>query len=120
MGMMNSRGVSPAFFLACMVMASVCYADKGDARIDITQARQNELKRLVRNDCGACHGMKLSGGLGPSLLPDALKTRDSQTLVATILYGRAGTPMPPWRDFLNEDEAAWIAQRLLQGFPDAH
>jgi cytochrome c55X len=37
---------------------------------------------------------------------------------ATILFGRPGTAMPPWKNFLNEEEAAWIVQNLQKGFPN--
>jgi cytochrome c55X len=39
-------------------------------------------------------------------------------MAATILYGRPGTAMPPWRGLLNEAEAQWIAEQLLLGFPE--
>ena len=83
-------------------------------------ARQTVLVNMVREDCGSCHGLTLKGGLGPALLPDALKGKDAASLQLTILYGRAGTPMPPWNRFLSEAEASWIVEKLLQGFPDAH
>jgi cytochrome c55X len=79
--------------------------------------RERELVRLVRQDCGACHGMTLAGGLGPSLLPDALRDRPGEALVQTIVHGRPGTPMPPWQPFLSEPEARWIVERLQSGFP---
>ena len=64
-------------------------------------ARQQELVHLVRQDCGSCHGMRLDGGLGP-----------------TIIHGRPGTAMPGWQRFMNEAEAGWIVARLKQGFPE--
>lgn len=78
-------------------------------------ARQDELLHLLKQDCGSCHGLTLRGGLGSPLLPAALAQRDDATLVATILDGRPGTPMPPWRRFINEPEAAWLVQRLRLG-----
>jgi cytochrome c55X len=80
-------------------------------------ARQKELVHLVRQDCGSCHGMTLKGGLGPALLPENLRDKPVDGLAATIYYGRPGTPMPPWDRFLSEAEAAWIAAKLLNGFP---
>lgn len=80
--------------------------------------RQKEIVHLVRQDCGSCHGMTLQGGLGPSLKPEALRDKPIESLVATIYGGRPGTPMPPWHRFLNEEEAHWIVEQLLQGFPD--
>jgi cytochrome c55X len=80
--------------------------------------RRHELVRLVRQDCGACHGMTLAGGLGPPLLPAVLRERPQEALVQTILHGRPGTPMPPWQPFVSEAEARWIVDRLLEGFPN--
>ena len=80
--------------------------------------RQRELVRLVRQDCGSCHGMTLGGGLGPPLLPAVLRDRPSEALVQTVLHGRPGTPMPPWQRFLSEAEAQWIVERLIEGFPE--
>ncbi len=82
-------------------------------------ARREALIRLVRNDCGSCHGMSLKGGLGLPLTPESLRGKPDDSLVATILYGRPGTPMPPWQTFMNEAEAGWIVDNLKRGFPDA-
>ena len=79
--------------------------------------RQQELVRLVRQDCGSCHGMTLKGGLGPALLPVNLKEKPAEGLVATIYYGRPGTPMPPWKQFMSEAEAGWIVEKLKSEFP---
>lgn len=73
---------------------------------------------MVRQDCGSCHGMRLTGGLGPALTAEALAGKPAASLAATIFHGRPGTPMPPWRAMLDEADAAWVAQQLLQGFPD--
>jgi cytochrome c55X len=81
--------------------------------------RRSELVRLVRQDCGSCHGMQLRGGLGPALTPDTLKDKPADSLVSTIVHGRPGTPMPPWNTFLSESEASWIVDSLQKGFPDA-
>jgi cytochrome c55X len=79
--------------------------------------RRQQLVRLVRQDCGSCHGLQLTGGLGPALTPAALRDWPTDSLAATILHGRPGTPMPPWKSFVTEDEANWIARRLREGFP---
>ena len=77
--------------------------------------RQAELTHLVRQDCGSCHGMTLKGGLGPALTRDALRDKPPDSLVVTVLYGRPGTAMPPWRAFVSEAEAAWIVRQLREG-----
>lgn len=81
-------------------------------------ARRKELIHLVRQDCGSCHGLTLQGGLGPALLPATLAGKPVEGLVATIIGGRTGTPMPPWHRFLAEDEAQWIVEKLMAGFPE--
>lgn len=80
-------------------------------------ARRAELVELVREDCGACHGLTLKGGLGPSLEAAALADKDSEQLSFVILHGRRGTPMPPWRGLLSEDEARWVVDALKKGLP---
>lgn len=80
--------------------------------------RQRELIRMVRQDCGSCHGMRLTGGLGPALTPQALSDKPVDSLVSTVYAGRPGTPMPPWAALLTETEAHWIVNRLVAGFPE--
>ena len=84
----------------------------------LARSRQDALVRMVRQDCGSCHGMKLTGGLGPALTREALAAQPLSSISATIFHGRPGTPMPPWRSMISENEAAWIAQQLQQGFPN--
>ena len=62
--------------------------------------------------------MRRTGGLGPALTPAALQDRPADTLVATVLAGRPGTAMPPWRPFLSERDAAWLVDRLKSGASD--
>lgn len=85
----------------------------------LSAQRQNTLIHVVRQDCGSCHGMRLKGGLGPALTADALSDRPLESLVATILHGRPGTPMPGWKGMLDEADALWIAQQLQRGFPES-
>ncbi len=80
--------------------------------------RAAQLVRMVRQDCGSCHGMRLTGGLGPALTRQALAVKPPEYLAAVITHGIPGTPMPPWSALLNEDEALWIAQQLSDGFPE--
>lgn len=80
--------------------------------------RETALLRMVRHDCGACHGMRLTGGLGPALTREALADKPLDGLAATIFQGRPGTPMPPWRGLLSEAESWWIAEQLMRGLPE--
>jgi len=103
------RSILPS--LALLAAGAAHGADLPDA------ARRAELVEMVRQDCGACHGLTLKGGLGPSLEPASLAARDAGQLEYVILNGRHGTPMPPWRGLLSESEAKWIAEQLKRGLP---
>lgn len=83
-----------------------------------TPERAAQLVRMVRQDCGSCHGMRLTGGLGPALTRQALAAKPPEYLAAVILHGIAGTPMPPWSAMLSASEAQWIASQLTNGFPE--
>ena len=63
------------------LIAMIAPAAAGEAAPDPIK-----LANLVRQDCGSCHGLTLTG-----------------------------TPMPPWRPLLSELDARWIADRLKQG-----
>lgn len=130
--MNNQRSAGPAIIgrLGCLTAAGTLFAGASlllapaalanaalaNAAPDPQRAR--ELTHLVRQDCGSCHGLTFKGGLGPPLLPEALRGKPRESLVATILHGRPGTAMPPWATLLDEAEAAWIVDRLVEGFPE--
>lgn len=87
---------------------------------ELSPERTTQLVRMVRQDCGSCHGMRLTGGLGPALTREALAAKAAPYLAAVIIHGIPGTPMPPWSSMLQENEAQWIAEQLVQGFPEEH
>ena len=77
--------------------------------------REQELRNLLIQDCGSCHGLRLRGGLGPALLPQQLQGKSADYLSIVILEGRPGTAMPGWRPLLSPGEALWMARLLLDG-----
>ena len=78
-------------------------------------ARASEIVGIVTQDCGSCHGLTLKGGLGPALLPETLADKPAALLSATIINGRPGTAMPPWRPFFSDAEVDWIVEQLKAG-----
>ena len=88
------------------------------AAADPPPARQRDILQLLRQDCGSCHGLTLKGGLGPPLTPAALAPKPPEYLRDTIRDGRPGTPMAPWRPFLDDAEIAWLVERLREGRTD--
>lgn len=87
----------------------------GSAVAEPSTERQGQLLHLLKQDCGSCHGLTMKGGLGPALLPASLHGKDEGVLVAVVLDGVPGTPMPPWRFELNNEEATWLVRQLAQG-----
>lgn len=99
----------------CAATASGAGALEPAAGTGIVPSRQAELRHLLKQDCGSCHGMTLKGGLGPALLPANLDGKPDELLVISILDGRPGTAMPPWRGMLTEAEAQWLVEQLREG-----
>jgi cytochrome c55X len=84
---------------------------------ELSTGRKTELVHLLRQDCGSCHGMTLKGGLGPSLLPERISGLPPEFLITTVLEGRKGTPMPPWKSMLSREEVSWMVEQLQKGVP---
>jgi len=103
------RKISKLLFTLVMMIQLIPVS----AALDNT--RQAELLYLLKHDCGSCHGMTRKGGLGPPLLPGNLRDRPQLLLVNTVLDGRRGTPMPPWRGQLTEPEVQWLVDVLRNG-----
>lgn len=104
-------GFIKAMLLVLLLTPSQSYASEAT----LSNERQAELSHIVKQDCGSCHGMTLKGGLGPALLVENLQEKPILFIQNTILYGRPGTAMPPWKTLLTEQEALWIAEQLKQG-----
>ncbi len=98
-------------------LVSAYAAASGHVPVEPAPARARELVHIVRQDCGSCHGLTFKGGLGPALTAEALADKPAEGLVATIVGGRPGTPMPPFQSILSEAEAEWIVYWLMRGFP---
>ncbi len=99
-----------------VLYSSVYAADSQmEAHQPLSELRRAELKNLLLQDCGSCHGMTMKGGLGPALTPDVLSNKSRQMVTITIMEGRPGTPMPPWKTILSEQEINWLVDTLYSG-----
>ena len=105
--------MKPLVLAALLPVLAFAQPDAPDA------ARQRELVRMVRQDCGSCHGLRLTGGLGPPLQASRMSQWPLESLVATIHQGRPGTPMPGWAPLMSAADARWIAEQLQRGFPES-
>lgn len=101
-----------------LIAAGLSAFAAGAALAEPSAERQRQLLYLLKQDCGSCHGLTLKGGLGPALLPQTLAGKPDDSLVATILHGRPGTPMPPWAFSISPQEAEWLIGRLRAGNVD--
>lgn len=97
-----------------VALVSVTLAGAAPALANPPEPDPERLERLVLQDCGSCHGLTRKGGLGSDLRAEALAHWDADGLAGVILDGIPGTAMPAWRPIMSEDEAAWIAQYLLE------
>ena len=79
------------------------------------QSSESELRELVLQDCGSCHGMTLKGGLGPGLRPSDLEDRSVAAVASIIRTGVPEAAMPPWKDLLSDEEIRWISEALKSG-----
>ena len=86
-----------------------------DQQTTVSEGRARALERLVRQDCGSCHGMTLKGGLGPDIRAERFAGVPVEVIAKVILDGIPGTPMPPWRPLLSNEDATWIAHYLSGG-----
>ncbi len=82
---------------------------------EVGEERAKELKHLLVQECGSCHGLEMHGGLGPALTQDALEERHDDYLRTVILHGVPGTPMPGWRGMLSEEEAQYLVDLMREG-----
>ena len=63
----------------------------------VTTASAFDTDAVFEKDCQGCHGPAHQGGVGADLRPGKIKGKDSAMLANTILNGRAGTAMVPWK-----------------------
>ncbi len=97
--------------LASLLLISADLAAAPDAK------RQAQLEHLLVQDCGSCHGLRMTGGLGPAITRDALAGKPRENLIATVTHGRPGTAMPGWNALLAEQDIVWLVDLLLEGYP---
>lgn len=109
--------VTISVILLAIVAKSTVAAELGNSSVtsSISADRASELTHMLRHDCGSCHGMTLKGGLGPSLLPEQFQDKNIEYIKLTILHGRSGTAMPPWKSIISDADAQWIAEFLFSG-----
>lgn len=120
----DSLKAKPFFIVGCL--SFICHflsvttvsaneKSASESKPELTSEKQSALLHLIKQDCGSCHGMRLTGGLGPDLTSSRMRQLGEKNISTVIKYGRPGTAMPPWRAILNDDEIAFISEQLVRG-----
>lgn len=100
---------------AALILAGALGSAAWAAQPSPESVRARELRALVLNDCGSCHGMTLRGGLGPALLPETLAPKGQAYVAEMIRVGNPANAMPAWGALLSASDITWIAESLVEG-----
>lgn len=64
-----------------------------------------DVEQVFERECQGCHGPNHEGGVGSDLRPGVIEKVNSYMLAETILNGRAGTAMPPFKEKFSQADA---------------
>ena len=94
------------------MLLTLFFSSSTAAWADLSSQEVAALRHLLYQDCGSCHGLHLTGGLGPAITRTALQSKPTGYLFTVIAKGIPGTPMPPWESLLSEKEIQWLITEL--------
>ena len=63
------------------------------------------VEKVFEKECQGCHGPNHEGGVGSDLRPNVIGKKNAYMLAETILNGRPGTAMPPFKSKFNKADA---------------
>lgn len=106
------RAASHALWLALALTFACPLPGLADEHPDAR--RQAQLRHLLLQDCGSCHGLRLTGGLGPALTPGPAR-QAARIAGRHRAHGPSANPDAPWAGLLSEDDAGWLVDRLIEG-----
>ena len=64
-----------------------------------------DVEKVFEKECQGCHGPNHEGGVGSDLRPKVISKKNAYMLAETILNGRPGTAMPPFKDKFTKADA---------------
>jgi mono/diheme cytochrome c family protein len=91
------KGSVLALGVACLIPSSTLAADTSKGQI------------VYQQHCAACHGDDRLGRIGPALLPENLKRLRKKKALKVIGSGRPATQMPAFKETLDEQQIADVA-----------
>jgi putative heme-binding domain-containing protein len=96
-------------YRACLATALLAFCLSAPAA-DLVQMQVETGKQLYVTTCANCHGAGGKGALGPPLVDRGLEL---DTIRSTMMNGRVGTAMPPFKDALDAQSQSDIAAYVL-------
>jgi len=97
--------ISKLLSVAAISAFGISFALAGTSKMDFA--------KMYEKECQGCHGPIHQGGVGSDLRPAALKKKEHNELVQTILNGKENTAMPAWKDKFSKDDAAGMVDWLM-------
>ncbi len=83
------------------LLAGVCLAPIASAQVN---NGNGAVKQIYQDNCAACHGEKLTGAIGPSLLDDEwLHGNSGKDITKSIAQGYPEKEMPGFAEILSDD-----------------
>lgn len=90
-----------------LVMAATTFAR--------AESDTQEGKKIYQKHCAICHGVKLEGGIGSSLIDHVWNYgSEPQFMGMNIKYGIPNLAMPAWKDVLSDDEIKSVIGFILE------
>src|SRR5262245_25790372 len=106
---MTSRLTRVCWISCAMLMPLAVMAQSDDPK------PPTPIERLYVTHCASCHGEKMEGATGPSLMrPDVAWTDDEALLAQRILSAHSAEQSQTWRDAVPKREARHLSIWILQ------
>ncbi len=93
-------------------LLSIVAATALTASFAFAGASKMDFAKMYEKECQGCHGPIHQGGVGADLRPKALKKKDKDVLVKTIMEGRENTAMPAWKTVFSKNDAIGMVDWL--------
>lgn len=97
---MSQKSLFPRFLIAGAL--PFCFLPALFAQFNIGQGK---IAKIYENYCATCHGEKLDGGLGGSLVDDTwIHGSSDEAIARSIREGNLANGMPGWANVMSEEE----------------
>ncbi len=87
----------------------------GGAAVTLTEAAAEAGEVIFKQNCVACHGAELKGGIGPSLVDDEwIHGGTPEQIHATIMKGVGAKGMPAWGAILGAEKVSAVTAYVVK------